>query len=110
MEERATAYRAWFFRVAQRQGLLPDNSKLGLVVLRHTDAQWNEDLSDLPDSCREAKSELKLPKSVIRRLAGVRTRLWLESPCDRDLTLAAAAKVVAQNEEKIRQFLTSPHR
>ncbi|MGH9364059.1 MAG: hypothetical protein ACRD1B_02170 [Thermoanaerobaculia bacterium] len=29
----------------------------------------------------------------------------LQAPCDRDLTLLAAAKVVAQNEDKIRKFL-----
>lgn len=40
-----------------------------------------------------------------RRLAGSATRLWLASPCDRDLTIVAAAKVVAQNEEKIKRFL-----
>jgi len=42
---------------------------------------------------------------VFRRLAGIATRLWLASPCDRDLTIAAAAKVVAQNEEKIKRFV-----
>jgi hypothetical protein len=42
-------------------------------------------------------------------LAGVATRLWLASPCDRDLTIAAAAKVVAQNEEKIRRYLEAPY-
>lgn len=33
---------------------------------------------------------------------------WLASPCDRDLTIAAAAKVVAQNEAKIKRFLEAP--
>ena len=108
MEERATAYRSWFLRVAQRQGLLPDPGQLGLVTLRHTDAEWNEDMSDLPDSCFESKEKLKLPREVIRRIAGISTRLWLESSCDRDLTIIAAAKVVAQNEAKIRKFLEAP--
>src|SRR6185295_5899006 len=99
MEERATAYRTWFFRVAQRLGLVSD--KLTLVVLRHTDAQWPEDLSDLPDSCRK-EGKWKTPKEVIGHLAGIPTRLWLASICDRDLALAAAAKVVAQNEGKLR--------
>jgi predicted acylesterase/phospholipase RssA len=105
MEERATAYRAWFFRVAQRQGLIPGPSQLGLITLRHTDAEWKEDLSDLPESCREKEGQLKQPREVVRRLAGIATRLWLASPCDRDLTISAAAKVVAQNEEKIKHFL-----
>ena len=107
MEERATAYRSWFFRIAQRQGLLPPPSQLGLITLRHTDAEWNEDLSDLPDTCRTKDSAMTKPREVVRRLAGISTRLWLASPCDRDLTIAAAAKVVAQNKEKIRRFLQS---
>jgi hypothetical protein len=105
MEERATAYRAWFFRVAQRQGLLPSPNQFNLITLRHTDADWKDDLSDLPESCRTGDSGITKPREVVRRLAGIATRLWLASPCDRDLTIAAAAKVVAQNEEKIRRFL-----
>jgi hypothetical protein len=103
MEERATAYRAWFFRMAQREGMISDQLKV--IVLRHTDAEWKEDLSDLPDSCRKEEVTWKMRKEVIARLAGIATRLWLASPCDRDLALAAAAKVVAQNEGMIRQFL-----
>jgi len=76
-----------------------------LVVLRHTDAEWNEDLSDLPDSCRKEEFKWKLRKEVVARLAGIATRLWLASPCDRDLALVAAEKVVAQNAGKIRQIL-----
>lgn len=105
MEERATAYRSWFFRLAQRQGLLPDSSRVALITLRHTDAEWHEDLSDLPKSCRTGDSVITKPREAVRRLAGIATRLWLASPCDRDLTIAAAAKVVAQNEEKIKRFL-----
>jgi hypothetical protein len=51
---------------------------------------------------------LKQPREVVRRLAGIATRLWLASACDRDLTIAAAAKVVAQNEAKIKKFLEAP--
>ena len=105
MEERATAYRSWFFRIAQRQGLIPGPSQFALVTLRHTDAEWKEDLSDLPDSCRTNENRMTNAREVVRRLAGIATRLWLASPCDRDLTIAAAAKVVAQNEEKIKRFL-----
>ena len=78
---------------------------MGLITLRHTDAEWKEDLGDLPESCRSNESHMTKPREVVRRLAGIATRLWLASPCDRDLTIAAAAKVVAQNEEKIRRFL-----
>lgn len=103
MEERATAYRTWFFRMAQRQGLISDQLKV--ITLRHTDAEWKEDLSDLPESCRKEEVQWKVRKAIVARLAGIPTRLWLASPCDRDLALAAADKVVAQNEDKIRKFL-----
>ena len=105
MEERSLAYRTLFFRVAQRQGLIPDKKALLVVVLRHTDAKWNEDLSDLPESCQKEKVNWKSPKDVSSHLAGVVTRLFIKSTCDQDLVLAAAAKVVAQNENKIRKFL-----
>ncbi|MFQ5992750.1 MAG: patatin-like phospholipase family protein [Nitrospiraceae bacterium] len=105
MEERAASYRALFFRVAQRQGFFPGPRTFGFVRLRHTDAEWKEDLSDLPDSCREEGVDWKSPREVSRHLSGIVTRLWLESICDRDLVLKAAAKVVAQNVPKIRQFL-----
>ena len=105
MEERANAYRAFFFRVGQREGLLPDERTLRFVVLRHTDAEWREDLSDLPDSCRNEALNWKSPKDVSEHLAGIVTRLWIKSTCDRDLVLTAAAKVVSQNEQKIRQYL-----
>jgi hypothetical protein len=108
MEERATAYRSWFLRLSQRQGLIPGPSQLGVVTLRHTDADWKDDLSDLPESCRSGDTRMSKPREVVRRLAGIATRLWLASPCDRDLTIAAAAKVVAQNEEKIKRFLEAP--
>ena len=103
MEERATAYRSWFFRMAQRVGLISD--QLGVIVLRHTDAEWKEDMSDLPDSCRKEDVKWKVRKEIVARLAGIPTRLWLASPCDRDLALIAAAKVVAQNEGKIKKVL-----
>ena len=105
MEERSLAYRTLFFRVAQRQGILPDKNTIGVVILRHTDAVWKDDLSDLPESCRDEKVNWKSPKDVSSHVAGVVTRLFIESTCDQDLVLASAAKVVAQNESKIKKFL-----
>ena len=105
MEERSVAYRAMFIGIAQRQGLLPDPHTLSLIRLSHTNAQWKDDLSDLPESCRKQEAGWRAPKEVATHLAGIVTRLWLESTCDRDLILTAAAKVVAQNESRIRTFL-----
>jgi hypothetical protein len=66
---------------------------------------WKEDLSDLPESCQKEKLSWKSAKDVGEHLAGIVTRLWIESTCDRDLVVTAAAKVVVQNEGKIRKFL-----
>jgi len=38
-------------------------------------------------------------------LAGIVTRLFLKSSCDRDLVVAAAKKVIAQHEPAIRKAL-----
>jgi len=105
MEERSLAYRALFFRVAQQQDLLPGPAQIVLIGLRHTDAQWKDDLSDLPQSCREERVNWKSPINVAQHLAGVVTRLFLKSACDRDLVVAAAKKVIAQHERAIRKAL-----
>lgn len=105
MEERSLAYRAMFFRVAQQQGLLPGSLGLVLIGLRHTDAKWKEDLSDLPDSCRKEGVKWKSPRDVSEHLAGIVTRLWIESACDRDLVLTAAHKLVSQHEAEIRKAM-----
>jgi predicted acylesterase/phospholipase RssA len=105
MEERALAYRALFFRVAQQQALLPDPLKLVFIRLQHTDAKWKQDLSDLPESCRKEGVGWKSPADVSQHLAGVVTRLFLKSTCDRDLVIQAAQKVIAQNEPAIRKAM-----
>ena len=105
MEERSLAYRALFFRVAQQQGLLPEPLKFVVIRFQHTDARWKEDLSDLPESCRKEGVNWKSPKEVSEHLAGVVTRLFLKSTCDRDLVVLAAQKVIAQHEPQIRKAM-----
>ncbi len=105
MEERSLAYRALFVRVGQQLGLAPGPDRLSIIRLRHTDAQWAEDLSDLPDSCKKEKLTWASQKDVGSHLAGIVTRLWIKSTCDRDLVLVAAAKVIKQSEGHIREFL-----
>jgi predicted acylesterase/phospholipase RssA len=105
MEERSLAYRALFMSIGQGIGLLPGPDRIRLVRLRHTDAQWSEDLSDLPASCEEQRVNWKSPKEVGKHLAGIVTRLWLESACDRDLIVTAAEKVVIHHKDAIKQFL-----
>jgi hypothetical protein len=104
MEQRASTYQALVFRSLQFQGVFPDNQTVRLVHLRHTDAEWQPDLSDLPAACRQEDPLLGSPTAVVERIAEISTRFWLASARDRQL-LAAAAKVVAQNQQEILTFL-----
>ena len=105
MEERAMAYMALFFRSLQIEGVFPDNQTLRMIILRHTDAQWKDDLSDLPQVCREESPPLDSPTAVVERIAEIPTRFKLKSECDRQLLITAAAKVVAQNKQEIEDYL-----
>jgi hypothetical protein len=108
MEERALAYRTLFVRTMMEQGVLPDESRLKFFQLRHIDAVWKEDMSDLPESCKNEKVKLTDPPMVKKRLASVVTRLWLKSDCDRDLIATAAAKLVEERKAEILNFLRQP--
>ncbi len=105
MEERALAYRTLYFRTMAEQGVLPDEKRLTFLQLRHIDAVWKDDMSDLPASCEDEKVKLANPPMVTKRLASVVTRLWLKSDCDRDLVAMAAAKVVEARKGEILKFL-----
>jgi hypothetical protein len=105
MEERATAYMSLFFRGMQIEGVFPDNQTIRMIVLRHTDATWKDDLSDLPEVCRQESPPLDSPTAVVERIAEIPTRFKLTSECDRQLLTTAAAKVVAQNKREIEDFL-----
>jgi hypothetical protein len=105
MEQRATAYYGLFYRSMQIEGVFPDDRTLHVIFLRHTDAQWKEDLSDLPQVCRQESPPLDSPTAVVERIAEIPTRFKLTSECDRQLLMTAAAKVVAQNKKEIEDFL-----
>lgn len=105
MEERATAYSALFYRSMQIEGVFPDDHTMRMIVLRHTDAKWKDDLSDLPQACREESPPLDSPIAVVERIAEIPTRFKLVSECDRQLLITAAAKVVEQNKKEIEDFL-----
>ena len=105
MEERAAAYMGLFFRSMQIEGVFPDDQTLRVIFLRHTDAQWKDDLSDLPQVCREESPPLDSPTAVVERIAEIPTRFKLKSECDRQLLITAAAKVVAQNKQEIEDYL-----
>jgi hypothetical protein len=108
MEERALAYRTLYVRTMMEQGVLPDERRLKFVQLRHIDAVWKEDMSDLPESCKKEEVKLTDPPMVKKRLASVVTRLWLKNDCDRDLVTTAAAKLVEERKDEILNFLQQP--
>ena len=105
MEERATTYQALFFRTLQMEGVFPDAKTVGVIYLRHTDAVWAPDLSDLPAACKAEQPPLVTPDDVKTRIAEIPTRLVLNSECDRELLTTAAAKLVEQHKGEILGFM-----
>jgi hypothetical protein len=105
MDERATAYMGLFYRSMQSEGVFPDDQTMRVIILHHTDAQWKDDLSDLPQVCREESPPLDSPTAVVERIAEIPTRFKLKSECDGQLLMTAAAKVVAENKREIEDFL-----
>lgn len=105
MEERATAYWSLFYRSLQVQGVFPDNSTLRILFLNHASARWKEDLSDLPEACRNETPPLTSPEEVQQRIAALPTKFVIQSDCDRQLLRTAATKVVEQNRQAIEDFL-----
>jgi hypothetical protein len=105
MEERATSYWSLFYRSLQIEGVFPDDTILRIVFLNHDSAKWEDDLSDLPEACRNETPPLTRPEDVRERIAEIATKLAMESKCDRELLHIAAAKAVAQNRQLIEDFL-----
>ena len=108
MEERATTYQALFFRSLQMEGVFPDSQTVTVIALRHTDAEWAADLSDLPAACKAEQPPLQTPEAVKNRIAEIPTRLVIQSACDRDLLAKAAAKLVATHRDRILEFMNRP--
>jgi hypothetical protein len=102
MEERAITYQALFFRTLQLEGVFPDQKSLTVIPLRHTEAKWAADLSDVPPAC---KAELKTTEDVANRIAAIPTRLGLTSECDRELIYTAANKLVTEYKDAILEFI-----
>lgn len=108
MEERAITYQALFFRSLQIEGVFPDPKTLTVIALRHTDAKWAADLSDLPAACKAELVPLKTPEEVATRIAAIPTRLGLSSECDRALIYTAAVKLVTEHRDEILEYLNRP--
>jgi Patatin-like phospholipase len=108
MEERAITYQMVFFRTLQLEGVFPDSKTITIIPLRHTDARWAADMSDLPPACKGEPEPLKTPEEVVDRIAEIPTRLVLSSECDRQLLHSAATKLVAEHRDEILEFLNRP--
>ena len=109
MEERANTYQALFFRTLQIEGVFPDSKTLTVISLRHTDATWAADMSDLPPACKAENPPLANPEAVRERIAEIPTRLLLPDPCDRELLVTAASKLVAEHRDQILEFVNRPY-
>jgi predicted acylesterase/phospholipase RssA len=105
MEERASTYQALFFRSLQIEGVFPGIETLNVIALRHTDATWAADMSDLPPACKAERNPLDSPQAVRERIAEIPTALDLPSECDRQLLVGAASKLVEQHRAEIVKFL-----
>jgi len=79
-----------------------------VIALRHTEAKWAADLSDLPPACKAEGAALDSPEEVRERIAEIPTRLVLNSECDRQLLFTAASKLVDENRDRILEFLDRP--
>ena len=101
MEERATTWRTLFFRGMQLEGVFPDDRTFRVIPLRHGDARWRDDVSDLPSECRSERPPLASPKDIVQRIAEIPTRLRVTSACDRALLATAAANLVDQHRDAI---------
>lgn len=69
--------------------------------------QSKEDLSDLPEACRNESPPLDSPNAVVERIAEIPTRFHVSSECDRQRLVTAAAKAVAQHQDKIVDFFVN---
>jgi Patatin-like phospholipase len=108
MEERAITYQALFFRTLQLEGVFPDRKTFTVIALRHTDAKFAADMSDLPPACKAEVEPLKTPEEVADRIAQIPTRLGLSSECDRQLIYVSATKLVAEHRDEILEYLNRP--
>jgi hypothetical protein len=88
--------------------VFPDSKTFTAVILRHTDAKWAADMSDLPPACKAEKKPPTSPQAVRERIAEIPTTLNLPSKCDRELLVTSAQKLVAERRDAILEFLNRP--
>jgi predicted acylesterase/phospholipase RssA len=97
MEQRANAYQAMLWH------LLQSNDKsifknIKVVVVRHTDLEWQ---GAIPESCQGKLN----PDGPVQHLAMIPTRFSIQTDCDRDLLVRAAALALGKKQPDIINFL-----
>jgi len=104
MEERANAYQAmlWHSLRAEDPSPLPDYDHLKLIILRYTDAEWN-DGDPIPTECD--KSTYNTAEKIKKTVRQVPTQFKIEDPCHAALLIESAYKVVARQRQRIVDFL-----
>lgn len=106
MEQRMQLYRDHVLSTQVLKKLSVAPNAVTIIRLRHTDAEWAEDLLDLPVSCtKEAAKRRSYSKTMVQtRVREIETRLSIQSECDRDLLTEAARKVVKTQSGEILRF------
>lgn len=111
MEQRANAYQAAAWHILQTEHIvLPDDSVLNVIVIRHTDLDiWPEQgealAALLPEACSKEREHLTTREQVREHLAMIATKFKLPSACDRALLRLAAQRGVARHAAEIAQFM-----
>jgi hypothetical protein len=110
MEERANSYQAMLWHSLRvRGGVLPEFGNLRIVVLKHTDADW-EGYDDLPDACRNEFPRTVTPEQIKQAVSLIPTLFKIKNDCHGALLIKAARKVVQKYRHRIVSFIEAGHR
>jgi hypothetical protein len=107
MEQRANAYQALVWHILQsQQVVLPDETVIKVIVIRHTEDVWPEDWqAAIPTACREEGAAFTKREDLMQRLALVPTLFKITSDCDKALLSEAARRGVDRKRGEILTFL-----
>lgn len=108
MEERANAYQTMLWHSLRTEGVvLPDFSRLRIVVLKHTDADW-AGYQDLPAACQNEFPQDVPPEQIKAAVSEIPTLFKIKTPCHGALLTKAAQKVVEKYRHRIVKWLEVP--
>ncbi|MEI6789500.1 MAG: patatin-like phospholipase family protein [bacterium] len=106
MEERANTYQKMLWYSLRAEGkVIPDIKNLDIVILKHTDADWPNGYSELPEECRDQFKATATPQDIKNYVSRIPTLFRIKTPCDGALLIKSARKVVAKHRTQITEFL-----